>query len=306
MLPPFVNISQARTEKILDACAPASPYVDVRWGHEVAEIAQDTDGATLTCSNGARVRASYVLACAGARAGALRDSLGVAFPGRAFGDRFLIRDVRADLPGWAPDRLLDSYDTERRAAARENLDVTTATMRFLVPQSVEERRLRRDVLEAAARDPAAMAAVDSGRFAEPFWYLDSPLTTPEPTRPFTGRPARGRDPDPAPGVIVADAAVRVPGHPRVRRLREVLRDGLTLLHRGDAGADRLMACARRATRGPVTALDVDLIDTDGSLRGALRTGEVWLVRPDAHLAATLPDPAPEALTAAVRRATGAG
>src|SRR3954452_11153368 len=32
---PFVNISQARTEAILDACMAASPRIEVRWGVEV-------------------------------------------------------------------------------------------------------------------------------------------------------------------------------------------------------------------------------------------------------------------------------
>ena len=35
--------------------------------------------------------------------------------------------------GWAPAALLESYHDERHAAALENLAVTTATMRFLVP-----------------------------------------------------------------------------------------------------------------------------------------------------------------------------
>jgi 3-(3-hydroxy-phenyl)propionate hydroxylase len=122
-----------------------------------------------------------------------------------------------------------TYDHERHAAARENLEVTGATIRFLVPQSDDERRVRREALEAAVRGPAAMAGVDSGRFAEPYWYVDSPLTKPEPARPFTGRPERGSEASPGPGVIVPDAPVRIPGRPGVRRLREVVRDGLTLL-----------------------------------------------------------------------------
>jgi 3-(3-hydroxy-phenyl)propionate hydroxylase len=36
--------------------------------------------------------------------------------------------------------LLKTYNTERHAAALENLDVTSATMRFLVPQDAEQLR----------------------------------------------------------------------------------------------------------------------------------------------------------------------
>src|SRR6266568_1663851 len=38
------------------------------------------------------------------------------------------------LRGQAPETLLETYETERRAAARENLAVTDATMRFMAPQ----------------------------------------------------------------------------------------------------------------------------------------------------------------------------
>src|SRR4051794_21515317 len=34
-LPPFVNLSQARTEAVLDACLERSPRIEVRWGVEV-------------------------------------------------------------------------------------------------------------------------------------------------------------------------------------------------------------------------------------------------------------------------------
>ena len=53
------------------------------------------------------------------------------------------------LRGWAPEALLDSYHDERHAAALENLDVTSATMRFLVPGTEEEARHRADVLARA-------------------------------------------------------------------------------------------------------------------------------------------------------------
>src|SRR5699024_1830303 len=90
--------------------------------------------------------------------------------------------------GWADEELLESYHTERHAAALENAEVTGATMRFLVPQCHEEHRMRRATLDRAVTDPTAHPAVDSGRLAEPFWYTDSTLTTPCPQRPLTARP----------------------------------------------------------------------------------------------------------------------
>ncbi|TVT23798.1 pentachlorophenol monooxygenase, partial [Amycolatopsis rhizosphaerae] len=102
--PPFVNISQARTEQILDELIADRPLIDVRWGHHVTGIDQDGDGVTLHCEGRPPVRADYAIACAGAKGDEVRRMLGVSFGGHSFDDRFLICDIRADLPGWAEER----------------------------------------------------------------------------------------------------------------------------------------------------------------------------------------------------------
>jgi 3-(3-hydroxy-phenyl)propionate hydroxylase len=188
------------------------------------------------------------------------------------------------LRGWAPDALLDSYSDERHAAAVENLDVTGATMRFLVPGTPEEARHRHDVLERAATDPAARAQVDSGRLAEPFWYVDSPLTTPDERRPFPGRPARGDVPVPAPGVLVPDVPVTVPGRPDVVRLRQLARRGVTVLVGDDAAPPEPLPGDL-----PVGVHRISDLDPSPTLREALgaRPDEIWVLRPDAHVAAVL-------------------
>ena len=102
--PPFVNISQTRTEQILDECIAAEPLIDVRWDHRVTGLAQDSEGVTVTCAgrNGdVTVRGAYAVACAGARGHDVRQMLGVSFDGRSFDDLFLICDIRTDLPGWS-------------------------------------------------------------------------------------------------------------------------------------------------------------------------------------------------------------
>jgi 3-(3-hydroxy-phenyl)propionate hydroxylase len=193
------------------------------------------------------------------------------------------------LRGWAPESLLDSYHDERHAAALENIEVTGATMRFLVPGSEEEARRRLDVLERAATDPRARAEVDSGRLAEPFWYVDSPLTTPDEGRPFPGRPARGDVPVPAPGVLVPDCPVTVPGRPDVVRLRQLAREGVTVLLGDDAEVPDLPDLRDL----PVAVHRIRDLDAGPILREALgaRPHEVWVLRPDAHVAAVLTDPA---------------
>src|SRR5262244_1040541 len=105
--PPFVNISQSRTEQILDECIAAQPLISARWGHRVTGLDQDAGGVTVTCATAAGpavLRADYAVACAGAHGEEVRRMLGVRFDGQTFGDLFLICDIRTDLPGWARER----------------------------------------------------------------------------------------------------------------------------------------------------------------------------------------------------------
>jgi 3-(3-hydroxy-phenyl)propionate hydroxylase len=416
--PPFVNISQSRTEEALAEKMGDNPLIEQRWGHKVTTISQDTSGVTLTCSTvggEVEVRAPYVVMAAGSRAGELRRQLGVGFPGQSYQDRFIICDIRAELPGWERERrfyfdpswnpgrqvlihptpgsafridwqvpddvdldeeersgtldqriraiigpdadyeivwksiytfhgrraarmkagrvflagdcahlmapfgarglnsgvhdaenaawklafvlrgwasevLLQTYDTERLAAAAENLEITETTMRFLVPQNAEERAHRLDVLERALSDPEAQSQVDSGRMYEPFWYVDSPLTTPTASRPFAGRPPRGQVPPPLPGVLVPDTPITDPEHPEVSRLRDIVRDGLLVLVADDVAPADVQAFAAGLTAVPVRTVALGTLTPDGRLAAILgaEPGEAWVVRPDCHIAAVVP------------------
>jgi pentachlorophenol monooxygenase/3-(3-hydroxy-phenyl)propionate hydroxylase len=436
-LPPFVNISQARTEELLDEAIAKQPLIDVRWGHRVTALEQDDDGVRVRCATGSapaegqqevELSASYAIAACGAKGSEVRHLLGVDLAGRTFDDAFLICDIRASLPGWETERrfyfdppwnpgrqvlihpcpdsvyridwqvepsfdleaerasgaldrrirqvigdqpyevvwssvyrfhsrivdrmrigrvllagdvahlvapfgarglnsgvgdadnaawkiaftlrgwageeLLDTYDVERHAAAVENLRVTTATMDFLVPQTPEEHARRRQVLEAALHDPAARRDVDSGRLAEPFWYIDSPLTVADGKRPWPGPPERGKAPAPVPGVILPDAPATDPDDPSVTRVRQMCRSGLLVLV-GDGGdpVEYRSAVAGAVRSGvPVRVVRLADVDTEGVLRAALHAedDEVWLVRPDAYIAACVRRP--EDLADAARRA----
>lgn len=412
--PPFVNISQSRTEELLDTALAAQPLVDVRLGVRVDAIDQDAESVTLTGEVGGRtevLHGSYAVACGGARGDTVRRALGVSFDGVTFADQFLICDIRATLPGWererrfyfdpvwnpgrqvlihpcpdstyridwqvppefdlaaeqasgaldariravigerpyevvwqsvyrfhsrradrfragrvllagdcahlvapfgarglnsgvpdvenaawklafvlrgwAPDALLDSYDSERGAAADENLEVTGATMRFLVPQSEAEWELRRSTLEAAVDEPSARAGIDSGRFAEPYWYVDSPLTTPDPTRRPAGRPPRGQTPPPGAGVLVPDLPLMLPGDSTPTRLGIVARQGVLALCGAGVDPATIRSVVSEVTPAPVMVLSVPEIDCEGVICATLdvRDPEVWLLRPDAHVAA---------------------
>ncbi|MFD4644044.1 FAD-dependent monooxygenase [Lentzea sp. NPDC058436] len=73
--------------------------------------------------------------------------------------------IAADRRGEAGPHLLASYNTERGAAADENLRITGETMRFLVPGTPEEREHRRRALDTGE-------GIDSGKLFTPFAYED--------------------------------------------------------------------------------------------------------------------------------------
>jgi 2-polyprenyl-6-methoxyphenol hydroxylase-like FAD-dependent oxidoreductase len=193
--------------------------------------------------------------------------------------------------GWSPPALLHTYQEERRAAALDNLRVTTATMRFLVPQTPADAARRRAVLDRAITDPAARAQIDSGRLAEPFCYAASSLTTP---------PAAGSEGPLMPGSLCPDVPCLVGG--RVVRLRRLLGRGLVILAATTADAAAGQAIARQAVAAPVTSHALDRVDQSGALRAALSPG-LAVIRPDGYVAAALPRCDPASLAAALRRVT---
>lgn len=432
--PPFVNISQSRTEELLDQQIADSELVDTRWDQTVTDVRQTDDYVELDVSTRGGVmrtlRSPYAVLCTGGHSEPLRQALDVEFGGRSFDDHFLICDIRADLPGWeqerrfyfdpewnpgrqvlihpcpdstfridwqvpaefdlgaeeasgeldrrvrtiigdaeyqivwksvyrfhsrcvdrmrvgrvllagdsahlmapfgarglnsgvadaenaawklafvlrgwADERLLDSYDHERLAAARENLDVTTATMDFLVPQTEEAWQHRRTSLEHAVASPAASTMVDSGRLYESFWYVDSPLTTPDATRRPATRPARGQLPSPGRGVLLPDCPVRDPAQGGTTRLRVLARQGLMVLVADEADRAGVEKSVHDAVPVPLRVLTMGELTPEGTLAQVLEAGpgEVWVVRPDAHVGAVLHDTDPSAVREALRRCIG--
>ncbi|MDF5756921.1 FAD-dependent monooxygenase [Spongiactinospora sp. TRM90649] len=404
--PPWINISQASVERFLWERAEAEPLIEIRRSHEVTALTEHGDHVVAHVRGGGEIRGSHLVGCDGAGS-AVRGLIGLTAEGHTFEDRFLIADIRADLPfpserrfyfdppwnpgrqvlvhhcpdsvwridwqvpagydlegerstgaldrrirqvagdvpyevvwlsvyrfhervapsfsrgrvflagdaahlyapfgarglnsgvqdadnlawkialvrhGRAPGGLLGTYDAERRAAALENLRVTSATMRFLVPGSEQERAGRAAALESAVTDPAARSRIDSGRLAEPYWYLDSPLTTPThgpdfPREAGAVRPAVG-------GVICPDLPLAGGGRARAR-----FGTGFVLLTGSPEAVPELGEAASAAVDAPVEAHVVPGLDA------------VYVVRPDGHLAAVLPGPGvPSGLATALRRA----
>ena len=208
------------------------------------------------------------------------------------------------LDGSAPDRLLESYHLERRAAALENQAKTDATMRFMVPRGPFRRAMRNAILRGSLRIPRLRRLVNSGRLAEPFAYVDSPI--------ITGAPPDRRLP--IPGDVAPDARCAPDGSDdrALTRLRDLFGDGFVALL-VVAGSEAAAAAAIRASRlawpspcrvavvgatGPLKGVTV-LLDTRGELgRSYGAAGScAFLIRPDGHLAAIQPLPGIEEIDA---------
>jgi 2-polyprenyl-6-methoxyphenol hydroxylase-like FAD-dependent oxidoreductase len=371
--PPFVNISQSEVEELLEERL-ADLGVQVRRGHRLTAVAQDGAGVTATFQTAEQSvthRSSHLVGADGAHS-AVRHTMGIEFAGYTFDDRFLIADIRADLPftnerhfhfdpPWNPGRqvlvhpqpdgvwridwqvppetdaddelasgrldrrirqvvgegtpyelawmtayrfsqrladafrvgrvflagdaahvmspfgarglnsgvadaenlawklgrvlrhgaaddLLDTYETERRGAARDNLAATEATMRFLAPHGPWRRAWRNLVLRLAPRVGWFRRRVNSGRLAEPARYRPSSIVE------------RG----PIHGTVAVD--VPLPGG---GRLRDQLGRGWVIVS---------------SELQPGAVVDAAAVGT-GTTYGAERA---WLIRPDGYVAASAP------------------
>jgi hypothetical protein len=197
----------------------------------------------------------------------------------------------------APAALLESYDSERRAAAVENLAVTDASMRFMVPRGRLRRLVRNAILRGSVRFPALRRRVNSGRLAQPYVYADSPIVVPGPED--AGLPVHGD--------VAPDALCRVigpPTEPPVARLRDLIGPCFVALLVCGRGSRIASPAAVRAARlawpapcrvvvvGPSAALSPATVleDVDGVLarRYGAAGARAWMIRPDGHIAGSLP------------------
>jgi 2-polyprenyl-6-methoxyphenol hydroxylase-like FAD-dependent oxidoreductase len=204
--------------------------------------------------------------------------------------------------GRASEALLDSYDAERRAAAIENLAITDASMRFMVPHGPLRRTARNAILRGSLRVATLRRLVNSGRLSQPFTYQASPVVAP-----------RHDDPRlPPHGAVAPDARCTLLGRERgIARLRDLVGPEFLLLLVCSTTPERAAAMGVRAAGLAWPApCRVAVVGADRPLRGVsvLRDeagklmraygaagSRAWLIRPDGHLAASLALPGRDAV-----------
>src|SRR6476619_6603208 len=104
------------------------------------------------------------------------------------------------LRGSSPEALLESYHTERSAAADENIRESTRSTDFMAPVSQQEARLRKAVLSLAKETEFGKRMVNGGRLSVPSTY-DTPLSTADSDKWRGG---------PRPGASMPDAPLAAP------------------------------------------------------------------------------------------------
>jgi 3-(3-hydroxy-phenyl)propionate hydroxylase len=213
------------------------------------------------------------------------------------------------LSGQAPERLFDSYDSERTAAADDNIRNSTRSTDFITPKSKVSRSFRDAALMLAKRYAFARRLVNSGRLSVPATLVDSPLNTPD-TAPFAGRMT--------PGSPAIDAPVT---GDRGTWLLDYLGDGFTLLIFAEGiAADALLRGLTALGADPIACSSVlvdaaeaalppgirRIMDTPRTLseRYDAKPGTTYLFRPDQHVCARWRNFDLTHIRAAIARATG--
>ncbi|MGI9217217.1 MAG: FAD-dependent monooxygenase, partial [Hydrogenophaga sp.] len=109
---PLINLQQQYVEQYLvEACAE-QPLVDLRWGNKLLSFTQDGQGATLqvdTAEGPYTLKADWLVAADGARS-AVRGLMDLKLEGASYEGRFVIADIRVDLP--LPTERLAFFDPD--------------------------------------------------------------------------------------------------------------------------------------------------------------------------------------------------
>ena len=191
------------------------------------------------------------------------------------------------LAGKAPDSLLDTYCSERRYGADENILNSTRATDFITPKSPVSHMFRNAVLNLAEHHAFARPLVNSGRLSLPCVYDGSSLNSED---ALANGPERTRPGSPCPDAPLGDGFL----------LGQLGGDFALLTINCDApdtGVNADGVTARRVALGDVS---------DALAERYLGQAEsaVYLIRPDQHVAGRWGHYDETAVKAALRRACG--
>src|SRR3954447_13827757 len=198
------------------------------------------------------------------------------------------------LRGASPEALLESYHTERSAAADENIRESTRSTDFMAPTSQQEARLRKAVLSLAKETEFGKRMVNGGRLSVPSTY-DTPLSTADRDTWRGG---------PRPGASMPDAPIATAsGQPMF----------LTEAFIGKGARFTVLAFSNGAAIDAPEGVETIRIGGDGGLadpagltakRYDAEPGSAYLLRPDGYVAARFRRPTREAIATALSRSQG--
>ncbi|MBO9678197.1 MAG: FAD-dependent monooxygenase [Acidovorax sp.] len=109
---PMINLQQQHLEEYLVDAAEAHPLVELRWGNRVTAVDQGEGFALAsvdTPEGPYPLEAEWLVAADGARSG-IRSLLGLKMEGASYEGRFVIADIRIDLP--LPTERLAFFDPD--------------------------------------------------------------------------------------------------------------------------------------------------------------------------------------------------
>jgi 3-(3-hydroxy-phenyl)propionate hydroxylase len=194
----------------------------------------------------------------------------------------------------SPERLLESYQIERSAAADENIRESTRSTDFMAPGSRQEARLRKAVLALARDTDFGKRMVNGGRLSVPSVY-DTPLSSADVDSWNSGPP---------PGASMPDAPIAA-GDGGLGFLTEAfIKAGtrFTLIEFANGAKARVPDGVGVIRVGG----DDGLSDSAGlaTARYDASPGTAYLLRPDGYIAARFRHPTHAGLHAALARASG--
>lgn len=209
----------------------------------------------------------------------------------------------------APETILDSYCSERRFAAQENLLHSSRSTDFITPKSEISTLFRNTVLRLAKDHDFARSLVNSGRLSTPTAYSQSPLNTADTDR-FSSP------------VIIGGPAVDAPlsqqqttdwwlshlGTAFTLAIFNPSKEQLSVLQtlKSNSLLNIVLIYADQKTPNQISSDFAVLSDLTGlwQQRYDAQPGSAYLFRPDQHLSARWRQPRAAPIQSALNRACG--